>query len=199
MVEDRLRLGSVISAVGAALLAVSVFLPWYGVTLTASGAASAQQALNNMAQQYGNATFQTEAKAIGLGFSAFTGHQVTTLSAHQVLKYLTVILLILAAIAFLLTLLRLAGLSGPSQTGGGQVAFVGFLATICVLFRMVERPAPLEQVFSLSLSWGIWLALAGSIGIVTGSLWSTFTSSPNRSARSLARAWDGLSGWTPDA
>lgn len=199
MVEDRLRLGSLISAVGAALLAVSVFLPWYGVTLTASGAASAQQALNNMAQQYGNATFQTQAKAIGLGFSAFTGHQVTTLSAHQVLKYLNVILLILAAIALLLALLRLAGVSEPSQTGGGQVAFVGFLATVCVLFRMVERPAPLEQVFSLSLSWGIWLALAGSVGIVTGSLWSTLTSNPNRSARSLARAWDGLSGWTPDA
>jgi hypothetical protein len=199
MVEDRLRLGSLISAVGAALLAVSVFLPWYGVTLTDSGAASAQQALNNVAQQYGNATFQTQAKAIGLGFSAFTGHQVTTLSAHQALKYLNVILLVLAAIAFLVALLRLAGASKPSQTGGGQAAFVGLLATVCVLFRMVERPAPLEEVFSLSLSWGIWLALASSVAIVIGSLWSTLTSSPNRSASSLARAFDGLSGWTPDA
>lgn len=199
MVEDRLRLGSLISAVGAALLAVSVFLPWYGVTLTASGATSAQQALNNVAQQYGNDTFQTQAKVIGLGFSAFTGHQVTTLSAHQALKYINVILLILAAIAFLVTLLRLAGIAELSRTGGGQVAFVGLLATACVLFRMVERPTPLEEIFSLSLSWGIWLALAGSVAIVTGSLWSTLTSSPNRSANSLAKAWDGLSGWTPDA
>jgi hypothetical protein len=199
MVEDRLRLGSLISAVGAALLAVSIFLPWYGVTLTASGAASAQQALNNVAQQYGNATFQTQAKVIGLGFSAFTGHQVTTLSAHQALKYLNVILLILAAIALLGALLRLAGASGASQTGGGQVAFVGLLATVCVLFRMVERPAPMEQVFSLSLSWGIWLAFAGSVAIVIGSLWSTLTSGPNPSASSLATTWDELSGWTPDA
>lgn len=199
MVEDRLRLGSLIAAVGAALLAVSVFLPWYGVTLTASGAASAQQALNSMAQQYGNATFQTQAKVIGSGFSAFSGHQVTTLSADQALKYLNVILLILAAIACLVALLRLAGASEPGQTGGGQVAFVGLLATVCVLFRMIERPAPLEEAFSLSLTWGIWLALAGSVAIVIGSLWPTLTSSPDRSANSLATALDGLSGWTPDA
>ncbi|HTB49978.1 MAG TPA: hypothetical protein VK701_03300 [Solirubrobacteraceae bacterium] len=196
MVEDHLRLGSLISAIGAALLAVSVFLPWYGVSLTASGAASAQQALNNVAQQYGNATFQTQAKALGLGFGAFTGHQLTTLSAHQALKYLDVILLILAAIAFLAALLRLAG--EPIQTGGGQIALVGLLATVCVLFRMVERPAPLEQIFSLSLSWGIWLALASSVAVVVGSLWPS-TSRPNRSAGTLAMALDGLSGWTPDA
>jgi hypothetical protein len=195
MVEDRRRLGSLISAIGAALLAVSVFLPWYGVTLTASGAASARQALDNVAQQYGNATFQTQAKAIGLGFGAFTDHQLTTLSAHQALKYLNVILLILAAIAFLAALLRLAGI----QTGGGQIAFVGLLATVCVLYRMVERPAPLEGVFSLSLSWGIWLAFASSVAVVVGGLWPTLTSSPNRSAGSLTKALDGLSGWTPDA
>lgn len=199
MVDDRLRLGSLVSVVGAALLAVSVFLPWYGVTLTAGGVASAQQALNNVAQQYGNSTFQTQVKAIGLGFSAFTGHQLTTLSAHQALKYLDVILLILAAIAFLVALLRLAGVSQSSQTGSGQVALVGLLATVCVLFRMVDRPAPVEQVFSLSLSWGIWLALASSAAIVIGSLWSTRTKSPNPSTSSLAAAWDGLSGWTPDA
>jgi hypothetical protein len=199
MVEDHLRLGSLISAIGAALLAVSVFLPWYGVSLTAGGAASAQRALDNVAQQYGNATFQTQAKAIGLGFGAFAGHQVTTLSAHQALKYLSVILLILAAIAFLAALLRLAGVSGPIRTGGSQTAFVGLLATVCVLFRMVERPAPLEEVFSLSLSWGIWLALASSMAIVIGSLWPAHTSSPDRSAGTLTAVLDGLSGWTPDA
>jgi hypothetical protein len=199
MVDGHLRLGSLISAIGAALLAVSVFLPWYGVSLTASGAASAQQALNNVAQQYGNVTLQTQAKAIGLGFGAFAGHQVTTLSAHQALKYLNVILLILAAIAFLASLLRLAGASEPSQTGSSQIAFVGLLATLCVLFRMVERPAPLGEVFSLSLSWGIWLALASSVAVVIGSLWPARTSSSDRSASTLATTLDGLSGWTPDA
>lgn len=199
MVEDRLRLGSLISAIGAALLAVSVFLPWYGVSLTAGGVASAQQTLNNVAHQYGNATFQNQAKAIGLGFSAIAGHQLTTLSAHQALKDLNVILLILAAVAFVVALLRLAGASRSSQTSGGQVALIGLVATACVLFRMVDRPAPAEQVFSLSLGWGIWLALASSVAIVIGSLWSTLTGSESPSAGSLATAWDGLSGWTPDA
>jgi hypothetical protein len=199
MVDDRLRLGSLISAAGAALLAVSVFLPWYGVSLTVGGAASAQQTLDNVAQQYGNATFQNQAKAVGLGFSAFAGHQLTTLSAHQALKYLNVILLALAAIAFLVALLRLAGVSEPSQTGGGQVVLIGLLAIACVLFRMVEPPAPVEPVFSLSLGWGIWLALASSVAIVLGSLWPTLGRSQNPSASSLAAAWDGLSGWTPDA
>lgn len=198
MVDDRLRLGSLISAVGAALLAVSVFLPWYGVTLTAGGVASAQQTLNNVAQQYGNATFQNQAKAIGLGFSAFAGHPLTTLSAHQALKYLNVVLLMLAAIAFIVALLRLADVSSSSQTSGGQVALIGLVATACVLFRMVDRPAPVVQVFSLSLGWGIWLALASSVAIVIGSLCSILTRGPTPSAKSLATAWDGLSGWTPD-
>lgn len=199
MVEDRLRLGSVISAVGAALLAVSVFLPWYGVTLTVGGVASAQQALNDAAQQYGNATLQTQAKAIGLGFSAFTGHQIATLSAHQSLKDLNVMLLILAAIAFLVALLRLSGALDARKASSGELVLIGLLATACVLFRMVVRPSPSEQVFSLTLGWGIWLALASSLAIVVGSLWSTRRSSPNPSASSLAAAWDGLSGWTPDA
>ena len=199
MVEDRVRLGSFVSVVGAAVLAVSVFLPWYGVTLTAGGVASAQQALNNVAQQYGNTTFQTQAKAIGLGFSAFSGHQLATLSAHQALKYINVILLILAAIAFLVALLRLAGASDSAQTSGGQVALVGLVAGVCVLFRMVDRPAPLEPVFSLSLGWGIWLALAGSAAIVVGGLWSSLKRDHSPSTGSLVAAWDGLSGWTPDA
>jgi hypothetical protein len=191
MVDDRLQLGSLISAVGAALLAVSVFLPWYGVSLTAGGAASAQQTLNNVAQQYGNATFQNQAKAVGLGFSAFAGHQLTTLSAHQALKYLNVILLILAAIAFVVALLRLAGASQSSQTSGGEVALIGLVAAACVLFRMVDRPAAVEEVFSLSLGWGIWLALASSVAIVVGSLWPIFGRSQDRSASSLAAAWMG--------
>ena len=130
--------GSLISAIGAALLAVSVFLPWYGVSLTAGGVASARQTLDNVAQQYGNAAFQNQAKAIGLGFSAIAGHQLTTLSAHQALKDLNVILLILAAVAFVVALLRLAGASQSSQTSGGQVALIGLVATACVLFRIVE-------------------------------------------------------------
>ncbi len=195
MVDDRLRLGSLITAVGAALLGLSVFLPWYVVSLTAGGASSAQQTLNSVAQQYGNAALQAQAKTLGAGFGAFAGHQVATLSAHQVLKYLNIILLILAAIALLAALFRLAGTSEP---GGGQIALVGAMATLCVLFRMVERPAPQEGAFSLSLGWGVWLALGSSVAIVVGAWCSTRASATRGSPAAVAEAWDQFSGWTPE-
>src|SRR5262249_13224271 len=52
MSDDRSQLGFLVAALGAAVLAVSVFLPWYGVSITASGAATAQQQLTTVAQQY---------------------------------------------------------------------------------------------------------------------------------------------------
>jgi hypothetical protein len=196
MADDRARLGSVITAVGGALLGLSVFLPWYVVSLTASGAASAQQALNSVAQEYGNAALQAQAKTLGSGFGAFAGHQVDTLSAHQALKYLNVVLLILAAIALLAALLRLAGVSEP---GGRQIALVGATAIVCVLFRVVERPAPQEGAFSLSLGWGIWLALGGSVAILVGALWPTSGSATAGSPSAIAEVWDQFSGWTPES
>jgi len=42
MVEDRAPLGLIIAAVGAAVLAISVFLPWYGLSITQSGATATQ-------------------------------------------------------------------------------------------------------------------------------------------------------------
>jgi hypothetical protein len=199
MVEERPRFGPLITAIGAALLGVSVFQPWYAVTLTASGAASAQRALNGVAEQFGNANFQTQAKAVGAGFGAYAGHQLITLSAHQLLKYISVVLLILAALALVAALLRLAVASESIRVGGGQIALVGIVATLCVLFRMIARPAPVDGVFALSLSWGIWLSLASSVAIVVGGLWSTRAGRATDSSAALARALDQLSGWTPEA
>jgi hypothetical protein len=191
MVENRLRWGPLISAIAAAALGASVFLPWYGLSLTATGATSAQQTLDGVAQQYGNAAFQIQAKTVGAGFSAYAGHQLATLSAHQLLKDISVVLLIFAAIAMVAALLRLAAASEPMQANGPLV-LVGIGATLCVLFRMVDRPAPTEGIFSLSLSWGIWLALGSSVAILVGGLWPTQAS---RTADSLEQ----YSGWTPEA
>ena len=183
-IDDRVRYGPLISALGAALVSVSVFLPWYAVSLTASGAASAQQALNNVASQYGNTSFQAQASSVGAEFSAFAGHQLATLSAHQLLKDIGPALLILAAIALLATLLRLSGVSAPIQADGGQIALVGIAASLCVLFRMVDPPAQQLAFVSLSLGWGIWLALASSVAIVVGGLWPA---SSGRTASASAR------------
>src|SRR5437588_8994841 len=99
MVHDRAPLGLLIAALGAAVLAISVFLPWYGVTITASGVASAQQELATVAQQYGNPTLQTGANQVGAEFNSLAGRQVATVSAHQVLKDVSRILLLLAGIS----------------------------------------------------------------------------------------------------
>jgi hypothetical protein len=199
MVRDRARYGSILTTVGSALLALSVFLPWYGLSWTANGITSAQETVNSVVLQYGNAALQDRMRDLGTSFSALAGHQFATLSAHQALKYLSVILLILAAIAFASGLLRLAGSSERSLSGGGEVALVGFMAIACVLFRMVDRPVPEGDLFSLSLSGGIWLALGSSLAIVAGGLWPRQMSRLGASSPELAKAWDGLSGWTPES
>ena len=170
MVDDRAPLGLLISALGAAVLAISVFLPWYGVSITASGAASAQQELTTAAQQYGNASFQSGASALGAQFSSLAGHQLATVSAHDVLKDISKILLVLAGVALLASLLRLAGVSGLLEAGGGQIALAGGMAALFVLYRMVEPPGSQTDLISLSLGWGVWVALLGAAAIVAGGL-----------------------------
>jgi hypothetical protein len=172
MAADRAPLGLLVAALGAAVLAVSVFLPWYGVGITAAGAVSAQQEIAAVAQQYGNTALQTEASQVGAGFSALAGRQLATVSAHDVLKDIGPMLLVLAGISLLASLLRLAGIGGLLEAGGGQIALAGGAAALCVLFRMFVRPAAQTNLLSLSLSWGIWLALLGAAGIVAGGLFA---------------------------
>jgi len=168
MVDDRSQLGFLIAALGAAVLAVSVFLPWYGVSITASGAASAQQQLATVAQQYGNTTFQAGANALGAEFSSLAGRQLTTVSAHEALKDISAILLLLAGISFLASLLRLAGITGLIEAGGGQIAVAGSVAALFVLYRMLTPPGAQTDLVSLSLSWGVWLALLSAAAIIVG-------------------------------
>ena len=79
------------------------------------------------------------------------------------------------------------------------MALVGVLAVICVLFRMLVPPAPSETVIALSRSWGIWLALAGSIAVVLGDSWPPAKTPAEPSAAKFAKALDELSGWSPPA
>jgi hypothetical protein len=167
MADDRSQLGFLIAALGAAVLAVSVFLPWYGVSITAAGAASAQQELATVAQQYGNPTFQAGANELGAQFNSLAGRQVATVNAHEALKDISRILLVLAGISLLTALLRLAGSTGLLEAGGGQIALAGGLAALFVLYRMLTPPGA-QGLVSLSLSWGIWLALLSAAAIVGG-------------------------------
>jgi hypothetical protein len=171
--DSQSKLGPVVSVIGAALLALSVFMPWYSLTITSTGAALAQQELNGVAQQYGNAKLQDTANTVGAQFTALAGHQLGTVSAHQVLKTISVLLLILAALAFLGSLVWLAELDVPIEVDPKQVAAIGGISLLFVLYRLAEHPGPSVAVFTLSLSWGIWLALASSVAIVGGALATT--------------------------
>jgi hypothetical protein len=199
MAENRLRTGPLAATVGAALLALSVFQPWYALQLTAAGASSAQQALDSAASQFGNAAFQVQAHSLGSGFSALAGHQLATLSAEQALHYTHIVLLILAAGAFVSALLLLVDVSQARRAGGDRIAALGLAATLCVLFRMVAKPVSQEEVLSLSLAWGAWLALASSLAIVAGGLMARSEGGASPSEATLAKALEGLSGWTPEA
>jgi hypothetical protein len=152
MVDDRSQLGFLIAALGAAVLAVSVFLPWYGVSITASGAATAQQQLSTVAQQYGNTTFQAGANQLGAEFSSLAGRQLTTVSGHDAVKHISLMLLVLAGLCLVASLLRLAGIPGLIEASGGQVAVAGCVAALFVLYRMVTPPGGQIDLISLSLS-----------------------------------------------
>jgi hypothetical protein len=199
MIENRLRVGPLAATVGAALLALSVFQPWYTLRLTPAGANSARQTLDSVALQFGNAAFQDQAHSLGSGFSALAGHQLATLSAEQTLHQIHIVLLILAGGAFVAALLLLVDAYQASRASGDRIALLGLAATICVLFRMVARPAAQEEILSLSLAWGAWLALASSLAIVAGGLLSREEGGASPSEAALAKTWDSLSGWTPEA
>lgn len=187
MADDRSQLGFLISALGAAVLAVSVFLPWYGVSITASGAASAQQQLASVAQQYGNASLQAGASELGAEFGSLAGHQLATVSAHEALKDVSWILLLLAGVSLLASLFRLAGIAGMLEAGGGQIALAGGVAALFVLYRMVRPPGASTGLVSLSLSWGSWLALLSAAAIVVGGYLSASAGSRKQPAGSYGR------------
>jgi hypothetical protein len=194
MSDERPRYGPLVSGLGAAVLGISVFLPWYSVTLTQAGVESAQHTLGAVAQQFGNQSFRSAAGEVGARFGELAGHQLGTLSAHDVLKDLSIVFLILAAIGLGAALLNLAG---GARTGRGQIALVGLVAVLGVVFRMIFTPAPPEAVIALSLDWGAWLALIGSAAMIVGDLWPE-PEHQEVSTKDFSKVLDELSGWTPE-
>jgi hypothetical protein len=202
MTGDRPRYGLLVSAFGAVVLAVAVFLPWYGVSFTAAGIAFAQQAGSEAAAQFGNATLQSYMGEYHATLSTLAGHQITALSAHEALKDLNVVLLLLAGAAIVIALLALAGagFSSASSPDGhrGPLALLGLLAVACVLFRIVDPPTPAGGVLALSVREGAWLALLGSAAIVVGAFLPERLPARGSSDAGLQSTWSELSGWTPE-
>jgi hypothetical protein len=200
MIGSRPRYGLAISALGAVVLAVAVFLPWYGVSFTAHGLALAQRVGDQLVAQYGNAALQAKIASLHVELSGFAGREIGSLSAHQALSTLNVVLLVIAGLAGVTALLGLAHPAAASNDANRvPLAALGVLAAGCVLYRIVVLPTPPGQALALTLREGAWLALLGALAIVVGALWPTGRTSARADADELSGALAALSGWTPQA
>ena|SRR5271157_2166665 len=197
MAVDRSRYGLLVSASGAVLLAISVFLPWYGVSFTAGGIAFVQQLGEHVITQYGNAALQSYLAPLHANLSSLAGQQVGAVSAHQVLKYMNILLLVLAGLALVDALIPLVRSPSLPEGAGGSLVLLGCVASACVLYRMIHPPTPAGGLVSLSLREGAWLALLGSVAMLLGGLWPRVSSSAANPEARVEGAWSGLSGWTP--
>jgi hypothetical protein len=194
----RSRYGLLVAAFGAILLAVSVFLPWYGLSFTAMGVALVQQSADQVASQLGDASLQAYVGAQHAGLSSLAGQEFAAVSAHQVLRDLNVVLLALAGLAVLAALIPLARGGGVPEGGSAAVVLLGALATACIAYRIVRPPSVAGELVALSMREGAWLALVGSLAIVAGGLWPrSRLAAPGSPETTLESAWSGLSGWTP--
>ncbi len=201
MGESRSTYGPALSVLGAIVLAVAVFLPWYGVSFTEHSIAVAQQAGEQFASQYGNAALQSHLSALQSGFAGLAGHELFALSAHQALSTLNVVLLIIAGLGILISLLALVGpAAASSEANRGPLALLGLVAAACVVFRMLDKPAPAAgELLSLSLREGAWLALIGALCMAAGALLPRRESVSRASLPDAgANVFSELSGWTPE-
>jgi len=197
MVGDRSRYGLLVSALGAVMLIVAVFLPWYEVSFTANGLAFISQLGDQFVAQFGNAQLHSYLGSFHGSLAALSGQGVGAVSAHQVLHDMNIVLIVLGGLALADALFPLArgGGAGPDGAGGAAV-LLGAIAVLCVVFRMISPPSPAGNIVSLSLREGAWLALLGSMMMVLGGLWPRALAAPSIE-RSTPDIWSGLSGWTP--
>jgi hypothetical protein len=198
MTGERPRYGQLVSAFGAVVLAIAVFLPWYGLSFTASGLAYAQQMGDQVASQYGNAALQGYMSSLHTNLAGYVGHEFLSVSAHQALKTLNVVLLVAAGIGCVVALFALAG-SASAQANRGVLALLGAIAAACVLYRMVSPPNPAGELLSMSLREGAWLALIGSLAMIAGAVWPAGRAPDRAREEDVEDVWSGLSGWTPEA
>jgi len=179
MASDRSRYGLLVSAAGAVLLAVSVFLPWYELSLTHDGASFAASLGQGLEGQLGNESFQHLVAGLHGNPAVASGQQLAALSARQTLHDLNVMLLVLAGIALFDALVTMARATGPAGVSGGRmISLVGVLAAACVAYRMSVPPVPAGGLVALSLREGSWLALLGSLMMVLGPIWPRVSLEP---------------------
>ena len=169
MTGERSRYGLLVSSLGAALLAGSLFLPWYAVSVTQSGLGKVGTSL---AAHVGSGALTGGAGGLHGTLAALAGEKVGALTAEQALSALSVVLLVLAGLSLLDALVPLARARSRIPEGaGGAVVVLGMLASGFVLYRMIAPPAPASELLTLSLREGAWLSLLGALMVALGGLW----------------------------
>src|SRR6185437_180131 len=108
MTGERSRYGLLVSSLGAALLAGSLFLPWYAVSVTQSGAGSLGKVGTSLAAHVGSGALTGGAGGLHGTLAALAGEKVGALTAEQALSALSVVLLVLAGLSLLDALVPLA-------------------------------------------------------------------------------------------
>jgi hypothetical protein len=201
MTSDRRRYGLLVATLGAVLLAVSVFLPWYGVSFTQYGADQAAHVGQEVIERFGNSSLSPYAARLPAEAAQLAGRQVGAVSAHDVLKNISVILMILAGLALLDALIPLARGARVPDGAGGALALVGLVAAGLVLFRIAVPPAAGGDYLALSPREGAWLSLLGSLAMIAGGLWprSLRPSGEEPPPAASQSVWTQLSGWTPQS
>jgi hypothetical protein len=180
MGDSRASYRLVVAALGAVLLAVAVFLPWYGVSFTAHGVSFVQQAGDQAAAQYGNAALRSYLGTFHASLAGLAGHQFGAVTAHEALKQINVVLLIVAGVGIVIALVGLAGSESSAEANRGPLALLGALAGALVLFRILVPPS----------------AGGGGEGLLA---LSVREGGKEPSQADLENVWSGLSGWTPEA
>jgi hypothetical protein len=188
MAKDRSRYGLLVSALGAVLLLVSVFLPWYAVSLTAPGSTGF------LAHLWGGALGGSLPGSHGLP-AAHAGQHLGGLTALESFAPLSIVLMVLAAMALLDALAPLAQPGSPVPEGAGRaVVPLGLLAAVAVAYRMVSPPTPAGGAVALSLEIGAWLALLGALTMVMGGMWPRTL--PAICPPDGTDMWSSLTGWS---
>jgi hypothetical protein len=193
-----------VSVLGASLLAVSVYLPWYAVGFTAGGIDAAQRESDELAGQLAGTAVQGRLVSVHAALDSLAGRELGSVSAHDVLQNVSVVLIVIAVLALLDGLLPLVRGGRVPAGAGGALVLLGLAASALVAYRLLSPPQPAPGYLALSLREGSWLALVGSTAILAGGLWPRPLAVPGSGAaagsgREAAPAWGALSGFTPDA
>jgi hypothetical protein len=169
MTSERSRYGLFVSALGAIILIVSVFLPWYSAASTAPGS----------------------------GTIARNAGQLTGEQALGGLSVVLLVLAGLALLDALFPIARAA--SVVPDGAGGAVVLLGLLAGACVLYRMIDPAAPFGGTLGVSLLEGAWTALLGALMVALGGLWPRALPGIVPGEALGTDSWSTLTGWTTGA